>query len=86
MKGSIIQLANGDLKRIEELRTEDFVGSADISPDLKIDSSQVVHVEERAERGTVILGFTVGEHKLRVSKEVTCLADHQAAYSFQFIK
>ena len=69
MKGSIIQLANGDLKRIEELRTEDFVGSADISPDLKIDSSQVVHVEERDERGTVILGFSVGQHKLRVNND-----------------
>lgn len=66
-KGSVIQLANGVLKRVEDLRTEDFVNSADISADLKIDSSQVVHIEEIAEKETAILGFSVGEQKIRVS-------------------
>lgn len=68
MRGSIIQLANGDLKRVEDLRTDDFANSADISPDLKIDSSQVVQIEEVAGRSTVILGFSVGDQKLRVSR------------------
>ena len=67
MKGSIIQLANGELKRVEDLRTEDFVNSAEISPDLKIDSSTVVRIEKDEERGTAILGFSVGTQRIQVS-------------------
>ena len=68
MKGSVIQLANGELKRVEDLRTEDFVSSADISADLKIDSSTVVRIEQSVERGTAILGFSVGEQRIQVSR------------------
>jgi hypothetical protein len=71
MKGSIIQLANGDLRRVEELRTEDFANSAQISSDLKIDSSTVVRVERNEERGTALLGFSVGHHKVQVTVEAT---------------
>ena len=67
MKGSIIELANGELKRVEDLQTEDFVQSADISNDLKIDSSTVVRTDENIVKGTVLLGFVVGEHKVQVS-------------------
>ena len=67
-KGSIIQLANGELKRVEDLRTDDFVQSAEVSPDLKIDSSTVVKIEESPERSTtcMLLGFSVGEHRIQV--------------------
>ncbi|XP_046375266.1 ataxin-1-like [Haliotis rufescens] len=71
MKGSIIQLANGELKRVEDLQTDDFVVSADISSDLKIDSSTVVRIQEQPERGTAILGFSVGEHRVQVTVEAT---------------
>ena len=66
MRGSIIQLANGELKRVEDLVTDDFVQSADISSDLKIDSSTVVQIEENPSQGTAVLGFLVGEHKVQV--------------------
>ena len=66
MRGSIIQLANGELKRVEDLVTDDFVQSADISSDLKIDSSTVVQIEETPSQGTAVLGFVVGEHKVQV--------------------
>lgn len=72
MKGSIIQLTNGELKRVEDLETKDFVHSAEISNDLKIDSSSVVRIDENVERGTVVLGFVVGEHKVQVGKHITC--------------
>ena len=68
MRGSIIQLANGELKRVEDLVTEDFVQSADISSDLKIDSSTVVQIEETPSQGTAVLGFVVGEHKVQVTE------------------
>ena len=66
IKGSIIQLANGDLKRVEDLQTEDFVSSAQVSADLKVDSSTVVRIEEHPEVGTATLGFSVGEHRVQV--------------------
>lgn len=71
MKGSIIQLTNGELKRVEDLETKDFVHSAEISNDLKIDSSSVVRIDENIERGTAVLGFVVGEHKVQVTVEAT---------------
>lgn len=67
IKGSIIQLANGDLKRVEDLQTDDFVSSAQVSADLKVDSSTVVRIEEHPELGTATLGFSVGEHRVQVS-------------------
>ncbi|XP_033755081.1 ataxin-1-like [Pecten maximus] len=71
MKGSIIQLANGELKRVEDLQTDDFGQSADISSDLKIDSSTVVRMEEKSDGSTVVLGFVVGEHRVQVTVEAT---------------
>ncbi|GAB1601920.1 ataxin-1-like [Argonauta hians] len=71
MKGSIIQLANGDLKRVEDLQTNDFIYSAEISTDLKIDSSTVVRTDENIDLGTTILSFLVGENKVQVTVEAT---------------
>ncbi|XP_059163328.1 hybrid signal transduction histidine kinase A-like isoform X2 [Physella acuta] len=71
MKGSIIQLADGTLKRVEDLQTEDFVNSAEISSDLKVDSSTVVKIEEHPDRGTAMLSFSVGEHRVQVTVEAT---------------
>ncbi|KAM8967615.1 ataxin-1 [Pelodytes ibericus] len=69
-KGSIIQLANGDLKKVEDLKTEDFIQSADISNDLKIDSSTVERIENSHSPGVAVVQFSVGEHRAQVSVEV----------------
>ena len=65
-RGSIIQLANGELRRVEDLRTEDFVQSAELTEGLKIDSSTVLRVEEDHRRGVAHIGFLVGEQKAQV--------------------
>ncbi|KAM4817666.1 ataxin-1 isoform X1 [Urocitellus parryii] len=70
MKGSIIQLANGELKKVEDLKTEDFIQSAEISNDLKIDSSTVERIEESHSPGVAVIQFAVGEHRAQVSVEV----------------
>ncbi|ELV12546.1 Ataxin-1 [Tupaia chinensis] len=70
MKGSIIQLANGELKKVEDLKTEDFIQSAEISNDLKIDSSTVERIEEGPSPGVAVIQFAVGEHRAQVSVEV----------------
>ncbi|MGH0119648.1 UNVERIFIED_CONTAM: hypothetical protein FKN15_058099 [Acipenser sinensis] len=71
MKGAIIQLANGELKRVEDLQTQDFVRSAEMSGSLKIDSSMVVDIHKSQQQpGLVALQFTVGEQQNKVAIDV----------------
>lgn len=71
MKGAIIQLATGELKRVEDLQTQDFVRSAELSGGLKIDSSMVVNIHTSQQRpGLVSLHFTVGEQQSKVTIDV----------------
>ncbi|KAK9957441.1 hypothetical protein ABG768_011688 [Culter alburnus] len=69
-KGSIIQLADGELKRVEDLKTEDFIQSAEISNELKIDSSTVERIDSSHTPNFAIIQFAVGEHRSQVSVEV----------------
>ena len=43
-KGSLIQLASGDTKNIEDLQTEDFIKSASICPDLSLQHSKLIRL------------------------------------------
>ncbi|XP_013912847.1 PREDICTED: ataxin-1-like [Thamnophis sirtalis] len=70
MKGAIIQLATGELKRVEDLQTQDFVRSAEVSGGLKIDSSTVVDIQESPWQGFVMLHFVVGEQQSKVTIDV----------------
>ncbi|XP_038159419.1 ataxin-1-like [Cyprinodon tularosa] len=71
MKGAIIQLATGELKRVEDLQTQDFVRSAEVSGGLKIDSSMVMDIRPSQQRpGLVSLHFTVGEQQSKVTIDV----------------
>ncbi|XP_031152107.1 ataxin-1a [Sander lucioperca] len=71
IKGSIIQLADGELKRVEDLKTEDFIQSAEISTELKIDSSTVERIEgSHTSPNFAVVQFSVGEHRAQVSVEV----------------
>lgn len=64
-KGSIIQLASGDLKRVEDLTTEDFVQSTKLFPDLKLETSTAVLVNE-GENGIAMVTFSVDSTKQQV--------------------
>lgn len=66
MRGSIIQLADGELKRVEDLKTEDFIQSAEISNELKIDSSTVERIDSGQTPNAVVIQFSVGELKAQV--------------------
>ncbi|XP_061810544.2 ataxin-1-like [Nerophis lumbriciformis] len=70
MRGSIIQLADGELKRVEDLKTEDFIQSAEISSELKIDSSTVERIDCGQTPNAVVIQFSVGELKAQVCVEV----------------
>jgi hypothetical protein len=73
MKGSVIQLANGELKRVEDLTTEDFIRSAEASSDLCLDSSIVVSLSPLSDRGTVMIEFSIGPQNLQVSSHYYCV-------------
>uniref|UniRef100_A0A4W5K231 Ataxin 1a n=1 Tax=Hucho hucho TaxID=62062 RepID=A0A4W5K231_9TELE len=70
IKGSIIQLADGELKHVEDLKTDDFIQSAEISSELKIDSSTVERIDDSHTPNFAIVQFSVGEHRAQVSVEV----------------
>jgi len=59
-KGSIIQLGDNKLKKIENLQSSDFESSANLSPNLCLDSSTVTKITEDERRGTAFLTFSVG--------------------------
>ncbi|KAG7268432.1 hypothetical protein CRUP_008982 [Coryphaenoides rupestris] len=68
-RGSIIQLAGGELKRVEELKTEDFLQSAEVSGELKIDSSTVERIDQSpAARHLAVVRFSVGEHRSQLER------------------
>lgn len=73
MKGSIIQLGSGLLKKVEDLNTDDFINSASLSRDLRIDSSRVVRIGDlpnSSEPGSVaLLSFSVGQNQVHVTVE-----------------
>lgn len=68
LKGSIIQLGTGLLKKVEDLHTEDFVTSANVSRDLRIDSSRVLQMATGDSVAT--LSFSVGQNQVQVRVQV----------------
>lgn len=64
-KGSLIQLHNGDLKRIEDMRTEDFVMSAERSLELRLAESTVVKIEE-GQNGNATITLTYNQRRAQV--------------------
>ncbi|RWS28804.1 ataxin-1-like protein [Leptotrombidium deliense] len=68
-KGSYISLADGTVKRVEEMSTQDFVNGASQTPDLKIDSSIVVEMREKIAGFSMSITFCVGKRKQKYTVE-----------------
>lgn len=66
-KGSLIRLANGDLRRVEDMRTEDFVTSAQQSPELRLADSTVVRIEENPIMGTATITLSYNQRRAQVN-------------------
>jgi hypothetical protein len=66
-RGSLIQLASGQTKKVEELETEDFISSARSNPDVTIDDSTLVKIETDVAPGCAALTFSVGKENLMVT-------------------
>lgn len=70
-KGSLIQLHNGELRRIEDMRTEDFVMSAERSPELRLAESTVVKIEDNQQTGNATITLTYNQRRAQVEVEST---------------
>lgn len=53
-KGSLIELANGDLRPVEDMRTEDFVSSSNKNPELQLAETTVVKIVHGTQHNVLI--------------------------------
>lgn len=68
--GTLIQLADGSMKRVEDLVTEDFLQSAESSQDVRIDQSTVVKLEKTtSDSESILITFSVGRSRVQVTVE-----------------
>lgn len=68
IRGSLIELSNGQLRKVEELRTEDFVMSAEKSDSLQIEDSTVVKIHQPSSLSNfVIITFSYENNKSKVN-------------------
>ncbi|EJW86672.1 hypothetical protein WUBG_02417, partial [Wuchereria bancrofti] len=69
MRGTVIRLQSGQLKRVEEMSTEDFVLSAAMKTDLVLCNSRVIRIQETEKDRQVLVTFAVGEQRILVTIE-----------------
>lgn len=68
IKGSLIQLADGSTKKVEDMQTEDFISCVENSTTMRIDPSTVVRIQESAHRkGMTTVTLSYGEQRNQVS-------------------
>lgn len=66
-KGSLIELSSGELRRVEDMRTEDFVQSAERSQHLELADSTVVKISNTP--SCVIITFSYNKNRSKVEIE-----------------
>ncbi|VDP13350.1 unnamed protein product [Heligmosomoides polygyrus] len=59
MKGTLIQMANGRLKKVEDLSSDDFLLSAPLSRVFNIDTSVVVEIAKASTLARVTFAATI---------------------------
>ena len=59
--GSLIQLATGATKKVEDLSTDDFIESANLCPEVCLEHSMIVRLEHVQSSGLVQVTFSVGK-------------------------
>lgn len=62
----MIEIANGGLRRVEDMRTEDFIYSADRSPHHKVIDSTIVKIT-KTPADTIIITFSYANNLSKVS-------------------
>ncbi len=87
-KGSLIELAGGHLKRVEELKTEDFVRSADTLPEFHLSTCTILLISPGPTYGFNHLQVLLTDRNTQVSLAQVCTEKKNTANSSQgqFIK
>ena len=62
-------MSNGELKKVEDLCSQDFIDSAEGSADVRISHSTVTYIDPNLETGSGTISFAVGKHKIKVWKD-----------------
>ena len=86
VKGSIIQLTSGDLKRVEDLTTDDFIHSTKLYPDHKLDTSTVVKIEDGTDAGCTHITFTINSSKKQVTTYGIIIKENMSTCLHSLIK
>uniref|UniRef100_A0A8D8M3F9 Ataxin-1 n=1 Tax=Cacopsylla melanoneura TaxID=428564 RepID=A0A8D8M3F9_9HEMI len=68
-KGVLIKLENGLIKHLEDLKTEDFVSSAENSTRHRLEPSTVLKIEEKPDSSSIVLTLCYGEKRHQVEYE-----------------
>lgn len=71
-RGALIQLDGGQLRRVEDMRTEDFVLSAERSAELRLADSTVVRLLRRPATDTVTLTLSYNRNRAQVCNLCCC--------------
>lgn len=73
MKGSLIELANGEKKRVEDMRKEDFILSAEKSSELELADSTIVRITpSSSNQQNVFVSFSYDNSRSQVSNSQFC--------------
>lgn len=83
-KGSLIRLANGNIKKVEDMRTEDFVNSVENSDLHRIDPSTVVRIEpvtDSAVKGNIKITLSYGDQR---NHQVSVVFFHYYYYKYYY--
>lgn len=62
----IIRLADGKLRTVEQVSTEDLVQSAEATPGVQLDSSRVLRLEPAHQSHAILITFAVASSKQEV--------------------
>lgn len=69
-KGSLIELSTGELRRVEDMRTEDFVQSAERSQHLELADSTVVKITPNSHNVTITFSYNKNRSKVSVHADL----------------
>jgi len=67
-KGSVIQLSDGSLRKVEDMKTQDFISSASSAANLRVDTSIVAKIEDKGQNSALVT-FSVGSKKATFTVE-----------------
>lgn len=69
-RGALIRLEDGSLRRVEEMRTEDFVMSADRHGDLALTQCTLLRIDERGDRLALTLTYDRNHSQVELDSTV----------------